>query len=82
MTVKSGTAATLWPLHKAKKEDMDFLAAEQAFDQAKPLQLSDIIHTKDEAQLFHKCLIHCILHITVTHGHLNAFEKDLSKALP
>lgn len=83
--MESGTCATIWPLHNAKKEDMKLDDFEKSFDEAGPLELTDIIHTPAEAKLFERSLIHCILRIIVTHGGeklQKKFENTLKESTP
>ncbi|KAJ7584479.1 hypothetical protein C8J56DRAFT_789516 [Mycena floridula] len=57
---------------------------EKSFIDAAPLEISDILHTTDEARLFEQCLIHTILRILVTYGpeDFQKFKEELDKAQP
>ncbi|KAE9387375.1 hypothetical protein BT96DRAFT_1080381 [Gymnopus androsaceus JB14] len=62
-TQENGTCATIWPLRDADPEDMKLSDFTESFDKARPLLLSDLLHTSDESKLFRECLIHCLLRI-------------------
>ncbi|KAG2008793.1 hypothetical protein CC2G_014185 [Coprinopsis cinerea AmutBmut pab1-1] len=83
-SVESATAATIWPLHKARMEDMKLEDLNESFDTAEPLLVSDILHSSEEDALFTECLTHCILRIVVAHGGegFKKFEKKLAETLP
>ncbi|EAU85202.2 hypothetical protein CC1G_06218 [Coprinopsis cinerea okayama7 len=84
MAVESATAATIWPLHKADKDDMKIEDLKKSFEAAEPLLISDILHNPEEEELFRECLIHCILRIAVAHGGegFNKFQRKLTETLP
>ncbi|KAJ7591842.1 hypothetical protein C8J56DRAFT_780827 [Mycena floridula] len=83
-SLESGTCATIWPLWKARLEHLQLKEFERAFVDAAPLEITDILHTTDEAHLFEQCLIHTILRIIVTYGpeELQKFKDELDKAQP
>jgi hypothetical protein len=56
----------------------------KSFNGADILKLEDILHSQEEALLFRRCMIHCILRIIVTHGGpgFNKFSSALAKDLP
>ncbi|KAK0219336.1 hypothetical protein EDD85DRAFT_924132 [Armillaria nabsnona] len=80
-TQDNGTCATLFPLWKAKLENMRMAILQAAFDNAAPLKVSDILHTGEEAKLFKQCLLYCILRIIITHGGegFKKFKADLER---
>lgn len=55
---------------------------ETSFRDAGPLALSDILHNAGERVFFRKCMIHCILRITVGHGKLDHFTEQLRESTP
>jgi hypothetical protein len=63
---------------------MQLVQLQTAFDSAPALSLSDILHTKVEASMFRRCMIHCIMRIVVDHGGENfkQYRKDLDDSLP
>ncbi|KAH6876952.1 hypothetical protein BKA70DRAFT_1476143 [Coprinopsis sp. MPI-PUGE-AT-0042] len=82
--VASGTAATIWPLHNARQEDMELDKFKEAANSAGHLEYEDILRTKTEASFFKGCLIYCILRILVNHGGegFKKFEEPLRKYAP
>uniref|UniRef100_A0A0W0GC76 DUF6589 domain-containing protein n=1 Tax=Moniliophthora roreri TaxID=221103 RepID=A0A0W0GC76_MONRR len=83
-TQENGICATIWPLHNAKIKDLNLDEFKKAFNEATPLELTDILHTAEEQDFFHKCLIHTILCIIITYGGegFARFKDDLTKTLP
>ncbi|KAH7903997.1 hypothetical protein BJ138DRAFT_1138637 [Hygrophoropsis aurantiaca] len=81
---ENGTCATIWPLWKARVEDMAVGDFEKTFDQAPPLNIDDILLTPSESDTFEKCLVHCILRIIINHGgdKFQQFRKDLESSQP
>ncbi|KII85581.1 hypothetical protein PLICRDRAFT_31751 [Plicaturopsis crispa FD-325 SS-3] len=81
---ENGTCATIWPLWKARLEDMRVADLTTAFDAAPPLSITDIVLNEEEAKTFHACLIHCVLRIIITHGgeKFAKFSKDLDCCTP
>ncbi|KAG9123669.1 hypothetical protein FRC07_014321 [Ceratobasidium sp. 392] len=62
-TLESGTCATAFELFKADPKDMLVSELMARFDKAPPLNLKDIIHSRDEAKLHWECMIFTILDI-------------------
>ncbi|KAJ7583740.1 hypothetical protein C8J56DRAFT_1005112 [Mycena floridula] len=62
-------------LESARLEHLQLKEFEKAFVNVAPLEITDILHTTDEAHLFEQCLIHTILHII-----LQKFKDELDKA--
>ncbi|TEB28338.1 hypothetical protein FA13DRAFT_1794076 [Coprinellus micaceus] len=75
--VESGTCSTIWPLHKASLDDMKIEDFNEAFDKAKPLELSDIVHTPEERKAFkRKVWPKKIADIVLQNWLLNPTNKD------
>lgn len=83
-SLESGTCATIWPLWKATEEDIQLKPFLDAFLAAGPLELSDIVHTPEEAALFRRCLVHSILKIIITYGGegFQQFADNLARSVP
>ncbi|KAJ7795220.1 hypothetical protein B0H14DRAFT_3555239 [Mycena olivaceomarginata] len=81
---ENGTCATIWPLWKARLEDIKIKELNAAFDKAPPLSIKDILLSAPELQLMDRCLRHCILRIIVEHGgeKFQKFRAALDEALP
>ncbi|KAH6894809.1 hypothetical protein BKA70DRAFT_1532521 [Coprinopsis sp. MPI-PUGE-AT-0042] len=82
--VVSGTATTIWPLHKASAEDMRLDNFKEAADNAGLLEFTDILHNNTKASVFKDCLAHCILCTIVNQGGdgFKKFQEPLRKSLP
>ncbi|KIY43271.1 hypothetical protein FISHEDRAFT_68152 [Fistulina hepatica ATCC 64428] len=65
---ENGTAGTIFPLWRANINDISTQSLHNAFLTAPPLQLSDILHSPDEAAFFKTCLQFTILQIIVQYG--------------
>ncbi len=83
-TQQNGTCATIWPLHGADINNMDLSAFHQSFLTARGLNISDILHTNEEAIQFREFLIYDIIRIITRFGgeYFKQFEKDLAKHQP
>ncbi|KAI0363846.1 hypothetical protein BV20DRAFT_957447 [Pilatotrama ljubarskyi] len=80
---ENGTCATIFPLYGAKPEDMLTSDLLQSFDAAPSLALKDILHSPEEARLFHSSLEHSILRIIVDSSESFArFRSAVSQCLP
>ncbi|KAK0467468.1 hypothetical protein IW261DRAFT_1553871 [Armillaria novae-zelandiae] len=75
---ENGTCMTLFPLWKASLNDMHVTDLETSFDCVPPLDITDILHTPEESDLFQRCLNHCILRILIMHGG-STFQQFKSK---
>ncbi|KAJ7936544.1 hypothetical protein B0H13DRAFT_2303587 [Mycena leptocephala] len=71
---ENGTCETIWPLWKARLEDMKIKDFNSAFDKAPPLSIKDILLSAPELELMDKFFRHCILRIIVDHG--GSFENS------
>ncbi|KAF8595439.1 hypothetical protein BDV93DRAFT_456821, partial [Ceratobasidium sp. AG-I] len=67
-TQENGTCATVFELLGATPESLDHAVAKAAFLSAKPLELSNILHSPGERALHRRLMVHNILRIVVTHG--------------
>jgi hypothetical protein len=65
---ENGTCATIWPLWRTSKEDLNLHDFESCAEHAAPLAIDDILLNAEETKFFNNSLIHCILRIIVTHG--------------
>lgn len=81
---ENGTCATIFRLHKAELADMKISDFQDRFLRARKLEITDILHTTDEAKQFRDNLIFTILRIIINHGgeQFKKFEKDLNKHQP
>ncbi|KAL0059342.1 hypothetical protein AAF712_013920 [Marasmius tenuissimus] len=81
---ENGTCATLFVLWAASIIDLRASKLRESFAKAPGINMKDIIHTRTEAKLFRKCLIHCILRIFLRHGgaSFDRFSKDIESSQP
>lgn len=81
---ENGTCATIWPLWKAKLEDMRVVDLESSFDQAPPLSIDDVVLNKTETTQLNQHLLYCLLRIVVRHGgeKFAKFRDALEKSQP
>ncbi|KAF8075810.1 hypothetical protein FPV67DRAFT_1711092 [Lyophyllum atratum] len=81
---ENGTCSTLFRLWKARLEDIQIKEFQQAFLTATPLDITDILHTAQEARTFKKNLVFTIMRIMVAFGGngFQKFEKDLTEKQP
>lgn len=82
--MQNGTCATIWPLFKARIQDMQLPVFEEAFRSAPPLYISDILLSPSESTAFTNHLVHCILRVIVTHGGkaFAQFQSELDRSCP
>ncbi|KII85092.1 hypothetical protein PLICRDRAFT_116530 [Plicaturopsis crispa FD-325 SS-3] len=83
-TQENGTCSTIWPLWKAKLEDMLVSDLTSAFDRAPPLSIFDILLNEAESQTLDTCLVYCVLRIIITHGgeKFAKFREELELSAP
>jgi hypothetical protein len=81
---ENGTCATIWPLWKTSKVDLNLHDFKSCAEQAATLTIDDILLNAEKTQFFNNCLIHCILQIIVAHGgeKFNKFQEALDLNLP
>ena len=80
---ENGTCATIFPLHKASREDMKTSDLLSSFDKAPPLSFDDILHTPEEAALFKSSLEHTLLRTVVYSSDLfSRFRPEVDACLP
>ncbi|KAJ6618228.1 hypothetical protein B0H10DRAFT_2164162 [Mycena sp. CBHHK59/15] len=80
---ENGTCATIWPLWKARLEDMKIKELNAAFDKAPPLSIKDILLSAPELQLMDKCLQHSALNeaLLVTPDKIDLHQTPLHPLL-
>ncbi|GLB34361.1 hypothetical protein LshimejAT787_0112450 [Lyophyllum shimeji] len=81
---ENGTCATIFRLWKAKLADIKIPDFQQAFLTASPLNITDILHNKDEARRFKQCLIFTIMRVAILAGSegFKKFEKETIEKQP
>ncbi|KAF8064912.1 hypothetical protein FPV67DRAFT_1608385 [Lyophyllum atratum] len=81
---ENGTCATIFPLWKAKVADIKISDFQQAFLAASPLEITDILHTKDEARHFKQSLVFAIMRVAILAGGegFKKFEKETVEKQP
>ncbi|KAK7692084.1 hypothetical protein QCA50_005491 [Cerrena zonata] len=81
---ENGTCATVFPLFKATKDDLQTQDLLDSVDQAPPLRLEDILLSPDENKHLHACLRHTILRVIIQHsgGRFDHFKDDLERTTP
>jgi hypothetical protein len=83
-TQEAATCATLWPLWKAKQEDLDLSVFNDTFKSAGPLRHEDILLKEEEVTSFNSALTFTICEIIVTQGgdRFLELQKELEKHRP
>ncbi|GLB40944.1 hypothetical protein LshimejAT787_0901590 [Lyophyllum shimeji] len=81
---ENGTCATIFRLWKAKLADIKISDFQQAFLTASPLNITDVLHNKDEARRFKQCLLFTIMRVAILAGGegFKKFEKETIEKQP
>ncbi|KAI5885344.1 uncharacterized protein SCHCODRAFT_02718945 [Schizophyllum commune H4-8] len=84
-SMQNGTCATALPLFNAKAEDLRTSTLEKRFDDARELQIEDLLLTPQYYARLRKLFVHCVMRIIVRRGGqvLQAkFGKKLKRTEP
>ncbi|KAL1660994.1 hypothetical protein GGF50DRAFT_26268, partial [Schizophyllum commune] len=84
-SMQNGTCATALPLFNAKAEDLRTSTLEKRFDEARELQIEDLLLTPQYYARLRKLFVHCVMRIIVQRGGqvLQAkFRKKLKRTEP
>ncbi|KAG6916062.1 hypothetical protein DXG01_008587 [Tephrocybe rancida] len=81
---ENGTCATVFRLWKANIADLETTDFQKSFLDARPLRITDIIHTADESRQFKNNLVFTLLRLAVRFGGdgFKKFEGQLEKRQP